>query len=107
MGSSGINAVHGECGTEATTDNMKLLLAVSLALLGMAVAEPGYGYYGHGYGHGYGHRYGYGHHGYYGKRSTEAEHGYGYGHHLGYGYGGYGLHGFYGKRSAEPGYGYY
>ena len=44
-------------------------VAVSLALLGAAVAEPGY--YSHGYGHGYG---GYGHHGYgHGKREAEAE----------------------------------
>merc|ERR1712112_540180 len=95
--------VHGECGTEATADNMKLLVAVSLALLGMAVDEPGYGYYGLGYGHGYG----YGHHGYYGKRSADAEPTAAA--EPGYGYGGYGHHGYYGKRSAdaEPGYGYY
>merc|ERR1712192_286366 len=85
---------------------MKLLVLLSLALLGVVVAEPGYGYYG-GYGHGgYGHGgYGYGH-GFYGKREAEAtaaaEPGYGYyggygGYGHGHGYGGYGHHGFYGK----------
>merc|ERR1719348_1928808 len=85
-----------------TNRKMNLLVAVSLAVLGLAVAEPGY--YHHGYG-------GYGHHGYYGKREAvptavaeaDAEPGYyhhGYSH--GYGYGGYGHHGYYGKREAEP-----
>merc|ERR1711970_979300 len=86
-----------------TNKKMNLLLTVSLALLGAAVAEPGY--YHHGYG-GYG---GYGHHGYgYGKREAEptavaeadAEPGYshhGYSHGYGHGYG-------YGKREAAPGY---
>merc|ERR1711973_32675 len=101
---------------------MNLLIAITLAVLGVAAAEPGYGYYGHGY-HGYGYpAYGYyGHH--YGKRSADAEPaavadaepaadadataaaepGYGYPVY-GYGY----RHG-YGKRSAdaEPRYGYY
>merc|ERR1711970_643265 len=50
---------------------MNLLIAITLAVLGIAAAEPGYGYYGHGYGHGYGHHGYYGHH--YGKRSADAE----------------------------------
>merc|ERR1712038_1349679 len=61
---------------------MNLLIAITLAVLGVAAAEPGYGYYDHGY-HGYGypaHGY-YGHH--YGKRSADAEPGYGY---YGHGY---------------------
>merc|ERR1711915_1026533 len=92
------------CFTEVETENnMNLLIAVTLAILGAAAAKPGYY---HGYGHGgYG---GYGH-GYYGKREAEAtaaaEPGY---YHHGYShYGGYG-HGYYGKReadaAAEPGY---
>merc|ERR1719430_2008475 len=96
---------RSRCLTEAWSDNMKLLAVLSLALLGVVMADPSYGYggYGHGrsyvqvsrgYGHhgygGYGHHGygGYGNHGYYGKRSAEAEPSYGYGH--GYGHGGYG-----------------
>ena len=105
--------------TEATADNMKLLVSSAL-LVGVALADPGHhhGYRGHGY-RTYGYR-SHGHHGYYGKRDAEpvavaeaeasAEPGYygygGYG--LGYGYGGYGLgyggygySGYYGKREAE------
>merc|ERR1712189_1872 len=38
---------------------MNLLIAITLAVLGVAAAEPGFGYYGHGY-HGYGYpAYGY------------------------------------------------
>merc|ERR1712098_539353 len=99
------------CLTEAWSDNMKLLAVLSLALLGVVMAEPGYGrgYYG-GYGHGHGLSYGYGHgyHGY-GKRSADAdaeptavaEPGYRYG---GYGYGGYGHIG-YGGYGGYRGYG--
>merc|ERR1712198_726669 len=78
---------------ERTT--MNLLIAITLAVLGIAAAEPRYGYYGHGYGYpAYGY---YGHH--YGKRSADAEPGYGYyGHGYGYPYR-YGHH--YGKRSAD------
>merc|ERR1712179_579945 len=49
----------------------KLLVAVALVLLGVVVAEPGYGYRSHGYG-GYSRGYGGygGHHGY-GKREAE------------------------------------
>merc|ERR1712126_678640 len=89
---------------------------LSLALLGVVMAEPGYGrgYYG-GYGHGHGLSYGYGHgyHGY-GKRSADAEAeptavaqpgyrygGYGHGGYGHIGYGGYGGYRGYGKRSAD------
>merc|ERR1712215_618749 len=76
MGSSGINAsTWGSFTGVETNKSMNLLVAVSLAILGAAVAEPGY-YHGYGH-HGYG----------------------GYGHH---GYGGYGHHGYHGKREAEP-----
>merc|ERR1711942_449628 len=88
------------CSLTVADTTMNILIAVSLAVLGIVAAEPGYRYYGHGYGHGYSHGYGHGY-GHYGKRSAEAEPGYGYGH--GYGYGGYG-HGYghgYGKRSAD------
>merc|ERR1711962_1494714 len=94
-----------------TNKKMNFLVTISLALLGAAVAEPGYYHHGYGgYGHGYGKREaepaavaeadaerGYYHHGYshgyghgyvYGKR--EAAPGY---YHHGYGYGGYG-HGY-------------
>ena len=90
--------------TVSHTPSLTLLTqaVLSLALLGVVMAEPGYGHgyyggyyggYGHGYGHGYGIGYGYGHgyHGY-GKRSADAEAeptavaepGYGY---AGYGHG--------------------
>merc|ERR1712243_528430 len=79
------------CLTEAWSDNMKLLAVLSLALLGVVLADaeaeaeatpvadadPFFlgrrhvRYHGHGYGH---HRgYGYGHYGYYGKRSADAK----------------------------------
>merc|ERR1712083_1137977 len=96
----------GESSTEATPDNMKLLVAFAIVLFGVVAAEPGYGY-GHGYGYG-GYR-GYGGYGYggyrghyYGKRSADAEPGYGY---YGHGYGGYrgGYHGY----GHGYGYGYY
>merc|ERR1719445_1474187 len=95
-----------ESSTEATPDNMKLLVAFAIALFGVASAEPGYGYgYGYGRGYGYGgYRGGYGgYRGYYGKRSADAEadaeptaatepgygyYGHGYGHRAyGHGYG--------------------
>merc|ERR1712215_480422 len=106
MGSSGINAEHMGCFTGVETNkSMNLLVAVSLAILGAAVAEPGY-YHGYGH-HGYG---GYGHHGYHGKREAEAEAKAvaepGYYHH-GYSHHGYGHHGYHGKREAEAEPGYY
>jgi len=56
---------------------MKFLIPVTLAFLGVAAAQPGYGgYYGYGSYGGYGHG-GYGGYGHYGKRSAEAEPGYG------------------------------
>merc|ERR1712098_607381 len=88
-----------------------LLIAITLACVGIAAAEPGYGYYG-GY-RGYG-GYGYGGYRHYGKRSADAEPtavadadaepGYYGGYYGGYrGYGGYGYGGYrhYGKRSAD------
>merc|ERR1712215_193505 len=124
------------------TTMMKLLISACLVALALADAEPkadadpyygyyGLGYHGLGYGlraYGYGSPYAYGHYGYYGKRSADAEptavaeakpeadpyygyyglgyHGYGYGLRA-YGYGypyAYGHYGYYGKRSAvaEP-----
>merc|ERR1712029_1011742 len=121
------------------TTMMKLLISACLVALSLADAEPkadadpyygyyGLGYHGLGYGlraYGYGYPYAYGHYGYYGKRSADAEptavaeakpeadpyygyyglgyHGLGYrayggyyGHGLGYyGYG-HGLYGYYG-----------
>merc|ERR1711992_283082 len=121
------------------TTMMKLLISACLVALALADAEPkanadpyygyyGLGYHGLGYGlrtYGYGYPYAYGHYGYYGKRSADAEpaaapeaepeadpyygyyglgyHGLGYrayggyyGHGLGYyGYG-HGLYGYYG-----------
>merc|ERR1712066_631185 len=86
----------------------KLLVAFVLALFGVAVAEPGYGYssysrgyggYRGGYGGGYGGGYssgGYGAHGHYGKREAEAAAEPGYG---SYGYGGYGHGGYSGYSS--------
>merc|ERR1712087_980155 len=114
------------------TTMMKLLISACLVALALADAEPKadadhyYGYYGLGYhGLGYGLPYAYGHYGYYGKRSADAEptavaeakpeadpyygyyglgyHGYGYGLRA-YGYGypyAYGHYGYYGKRSAD------
>merc|ERR1712062_620747 len=109
-----------ESSTEATAENMKLLVAFAIVLFGVVSAEPGYGY-GHGY-RGYGgYGGGYGGYGHYGKRDAEAEpeadaeataaaepgygyYGHGYGHRAyGYGYASpyaYGHHGYYGKRSA-------
>merc|ERR1719507_332977 len=64
--------------TEATPDNMKLLVAFAIVLFGVVAAEPGYGGYGYGgYRGGYGGYHG-GYHGgyrghYYGKRSADAE----------------------------------
>merc|ERR1712029_848983 len=107
------------------TTMMKLLISACLVALALADAEPKadadpyYGYYGLGY------PYAYGHYGYYGKRSADAEptavaeakpeadpyygyyglgyRGYGYGLRA-YGYGypyAYGHYGYYGKRSAD------
>merc|ERR1712001_780826 len=96
----------GESSTEATPDNMKLLVAFAIVLFGVVAAEPGYGYYGHGgyYGGYRGGYYGYGGYRghYYGKRSADAEPGYGY---YSHGYGGYrgGYHG----HAYGHGYGYY
>merc|ERR1711874_370407 len=66
---------------------MKLLISACLVALALADAEPkadadpyygyyGLGYHGLGYGlraYGYGYPYAYGHYGYYGKRSADAE----------------------------------
>merc|ERR1712012_710500 len=126
------------------TTMMKLLISACLVALALAEAEPkadadpyygyyGLGYHGLGYGlraYGYGYPYAYGHYGYYGKRSADAEpaaapeaeaavdpyygyyglgyHGLGYrayggyyGHGLGYyGYG-HGLYGYYGYVSIQ------
>ena len=94
--------------TVSHTPSLTLLTqaVLSLALLGVVMAEPGYGHgyyggYGHGYGLGYG-GYGHGYHGY-GKRSADAEAeptavaepGYGYGGYGGYRLGGYGGYGGY------------
>merc|ERR1711870_60370 len=69
------------------TTMMKLLISACLVALALADAEPksdadpyygyyGLGYHGLGYGlraYGYGYPYAYGHYGYYGKRSADAE----------------------------------
>merc|ERR1711991_697796 len=112
-----------------TFNMMKSVAIVALCLLAAvsaeAEADPYYGYYVHHLGYGYGHLghvYGHGlHHGYYGKRSAEAEPEadayYGYAHGLAYAHypvvstihgltphpcpyaSGHGYH--YGKREAE------
>merc|ERR1712013_900699 len=99
------------------TTMMKLLISACLVALALADAEPkadadpyygyyGLGYHGLGYGlrtYGYGYPHAYGHYGYYGKRSADAEptavaeakpeaDPYAYGH-----------YGYYGKRSADAG----
>merc|ERR1712013_490115 len=69
------------------TTMMKLLISACLVALALADAEPkadadpyygyyGLGYHGRGYGlrtYGYGYPHAYGHYGYYGKRSADAE----------------------------------